>query len=284
MTPLTTQQDPAVVFLLKEDRTVTMTPTFRGRERGGEAGFALILAILALMLLTFLGLTLATTTSTELQIATNYRWGQQALYNAQAGLEAAKVILSNPPVADPSGLTVLPQVRTAGSPWALNATVPVLDPPGPTRDYENAGCDRRGGLSMGYGRVLVDGAGAYQNVSSFGGEQLNGTFTIWVRRGLLVNNAGQFSDSAVNSTAVVTVEGTAPFLFVDADGDGISDNAAFAQANQATRLLETTVTLSTGAGITSCAGLEGQTGMAPQGDNFGCALLDDSSVNVLRNP
>jgi len=51
-------------------------------ERGHERGFALILAILALMLLTFLGLTLATSTSTELRIATNYRWNQQALYNA----------------------------------------------------------------------------------------------------------------------------------------------------------------------------------------------------------
>ena len=57
----------------------------------GEGGFALILAILSLMLLTFLGLTLAATTSTELQIATNYRWSQQALYNAEAGIEAARV-------------------------------------------------------------------------------------------------------------------------------------------------------------------------------------------------
>ena len=34
-------------------------------RRPGEPGFALILAILSLMLLTFLGLTLATTTSTD---------------------------------------------------------------------------------------------------------------------------------------------------------------------------------------------------------------------------
>ena len=69
-------------------------------KRRGERGFALILAILSLMLLTFLGLTLATTTSTELQIATNYRWSQQALYNAEAGLEAARIVLSDPLVAD----------------------------------------------------------------------------------------------------------------------------------------------------------------------------------------
>ena len=63
-------------------------------RRPGERGFALVLAILSLMLLTFLGLTLATTTSTELQIATNYRWSQQALYNAEAGIEAARIILA----------------------------------------------------------------------------------------------------------------------------------------------------------------------------------------------
>ena len=60
----------------------------KNRDRRHEGGFALILAILALMLLTFLGLTLATTTSTELRIATNYRWNTQALYNAEAGIEA----------------------------------------------------------------------------------------------------------------------------------------------------------------------------------------------------
>ena len=264
-----------------------MTPTFRGREGRGESGFALILAILALMLLTFLGLTLATTTSTELQIATNYRWGQQALYNAEAGLEAAKVLLSNPPVADPTGLTVLPQPRTV--PWALNTPAAPLDAAVASRDFENDDCDRRGGggngLGMGYGRVLQDGAGTlYQNVSTFAGQQLDGTFTIWIRRGLVPNPlTGLFLDSTDNNTAVVTVEGTAPYVFVDADGDGIND-LALAQANQAVRVLETTLTLNRGAGVTSCAALEGQTGMAPQGDNFGCALLDDSSVDALRNP
>ena len=44
-----------------------------------ERGFALIVALLALVLLTFLGLTMTLTTSTELQISTNYRWSQQAL-------------------------------------------------------------------------------------------------------------------------------------------------------------------------------------------------------------
>jgi Tfp pilus assembly protein PilX len=41
-----------------------------GRARQ-ESGFALIMALLSLMLLTFLGLTLAVSTSTETQIANN---------------------------------------------------------------------------------------------------------------------------------------------------------------------------------------------------------------------
>ena len=67
----------------------------KSRDHGQEQGFALILAILSLMLLTFLGLTLATTTSTELRIATNYRWNTQALYNAEAGIEAGKRALQS---------------------------------------------------------------------------------------------------------------------------------------------------------------------------------------------
>ena len=65
-----------------------MTKQYRdgsGKGRGSEAGFALISPSSPLMLLTILGLALATTTSTELQIATNYRWSQQALYNAEGG-------------------------------------------------------------------------------------------------------------------------------------------------------------------------------------------------------
>ena len=79
-----------------------------GRGRSRQAGFALILAILSLMLLTFLGLTLAATTSTELQIATNYRWSQQALYNAEAGLEAAKLLLAQIARVDGDFRNILP--------------------------------------------------------------------------------------------------------------------------------------------------------------------------------
>src|SRR5512139_1916849 len=104
-------------------------------RRAGESGFALLLAILSLMLLTFLGLTLAATTSTELQIATNYRWSLQAFYNAEAGIEAGKRVLQNV-----NWRAAMPAAR--GS-WAPPTTTPVPTtnqpvPPfaGATRNFE----------------------------------------------------------------------------------------------------------------------------------------------------
>jgi type IV pilus assembly PilX-like protein len=49
-----------------------------------ERGVALLLALMAVALLSALGLALAATTSTELLIAANYRNGQEALYAADA--------------------------------------------------------------------------------------------------------------------------------------------------------------------------------------------------------
>src|SRR6185436_20908813 len=134
-----------------------------------DSGFALILAILALMLLTFLGLTLATTTSTELQIATNYRWGQQARYNAEAGVEAAKSILRTL-----DWTTVMPNGRgTPLAPTLWNGiTTPTAAGGGavapqsradeggnPSRNFENWDCDMKSN-GLGYGVVLDDGGAA----------------------------------------------------------------------------------------------------------------------------
>lgn len=52
-----------------------------------ERGIALIIALMATMLLTALGVALVMVTSTETQIAANYRDGQEALYAADAGVE-----------------------------------------------------------------------------------------------------------------------------------------------------------------------------------------------------
>jgi hypothetical protein len=242
--------------------------------RGGrpaEAGFALILAILALMLLTFLGLTLAATTSTELQIATNYRWSQQALYNAEAGLEAAKIVLSR--VADSATYwdAVLGPPRAA--PWTA-AAPPAPGPPVNARDYMHSGCQGdRGGV--GYGRVLTELGAPYQDVSNFMGQPLNGAFTIWVRRALSINNLGQYTDDVDGSTVVVTAEGTAPFT-------GAAAGSAFVRANQAVRVLEVRYSLELSESGDACNDRQSaQVGQGPAGDNFNpCAILspDGSSM------
>ena len=271
-------------------------PTSSGR-RGDAAGFALILAILALMLLTFMGLTLATMTSSELQIATNYRWSQQALYNAEAGLEYGKALLRNM-----NWSLVLPSPRQGPPPagtsctarstnfmcWRPNlAFTPALplepapysrpDPHGnPTRNFENSNCDKFG-AGMGYGVVLDDGGAQpapYQNVTTAGAgiPALNGAFTIWVRREVMFNDDGSLSDAPAGSdlTVVLTAEGTAPFT-------GETSNLAMTQTNRSIRVLEATLsrTLST-----PCGTRGGQVGGGPEGSNFSpCDPITGDSLN-----
>jgi hypothetical protein len=239
-----------------EDRSV--------EGRRGERGFALVLAILSLMLLTFLGLTMATTTSTELQIATNYRWSQQALYNAEAGLEAARVVLAG--VADVSAQwqSSLPPARTT---WWDPA--PPTGPAGAVtpglRDFEKWDCDERG-QGMGYGVVLTDLSGVrYENASEYAGQTLNGAFTVWIRRPLLMNNAGQYSeDPAQNSRLVIVSEGVAPYQAPD------TVSPSFTRSHQAVRVLETRFALALATAGEPCGlgAMQGQEGGSPMGENF----------------
>jgi len=230
-------------------------------RRRGERGFALVLAILSLMLLTFLGLTMAATTSTELQIATNYRWSQQALYNAEAGLEAARIVLSG--VADVANgwRAILPTART--TPWAPGSA----PPPGGTavgRDYYKSDCDERGGV--GYGLVLADTTGHYENVSTFHDQTLNGAFTVWVRRPLKVDNAGMYVDDSRDDAMVIVSEGVAPYVYT---GVFAGEANALVRSRQAVRVLETRFTLSLQSrppcGI---GGGQGQEGGSAMGENF----------------
>jgi hypothetical protein len=241
-----------------------------------ERGFALILAILSLMLLTFLGLTLATTTSTELQIATNYRWSQQALANAEAGLEVGRIVLSDPTVADVSAQWsgVLPAVRTSPASWPPtpgSAPAPLETAAG--RDFFHSDCDDRGGI--GFGLVLSDGVTRYEDVSAFAGETINGAFTVWIRRALSVDNAGLFSDDTRNDSLVIVSEGVAPYT---GPGD------AFTQARQAVRVLETRFSLALGTAGEPC-GLgkqQGQEGGSPMGENFNpCANITAGATGTL---
>ena len=259
--------------------------------RDNERGMALILAILALMLLTFLGLTLAATTSTELQIATNYRWSQQAQYNAEAGLEAARIVLSRTAQFTNYWRLQLPAARPGS--WHVGGP-----PPGPLaaavgRDYEMSSavaagnpntntCDSgtaataRGGL--GYGRVITEGSGAtrYENVSTFSGQTLNGAFTIWIRRPLSVDNGGNISDATSDSEAIITSEGVAPY---------IGASTAFTRAQQARRVVEARFALLMPPPGTPCLGSQaGQEGGSPTGENFNpCAPITAGASGSLAN-
>jgi hypothetical protein len=245
------------------------------RQGSSEAGFALILAILSLMLLTFLGLTLATTTSTELQIATNFRWSQQALANAQAGIEAAKMILGTVPTGtDWTG--VVPPLR--GGSWAPTSVAATSSPAGTGRDYERFKCKDRSvtaGQGIGYGLVLNMGGTRYENVSNYMGQPINGAFTLWVRREVLVGTDGTFSeDASVPFTRVVlTVEGVAPY---------VGAQTAFTRANQATRVLEVPLTLVSVSSGKACGQMVGQEGAAPSGENFDtCSTLTAGAAGSL---
>jgi Tfp pilus assembly protein PilV len=252
-----------------------MSDRFHRRE---SRGFALILALLALMLLTFLGLTLATTTSTELQIASNYRWSEQALYNAEAGLEAGRIILRG--ISDWN--TILPSVRTVT--WAgnvnpstkgggANAFFSRPDEWGnPSRNFESWQCDQYGN-GIGQGVVLDDSSTAapYQYKTTIFGRTLTGAFTIWVRRPPCTLDTANLTDyGANNGTCVIAtvptgdddnlimvVEGVAPFR---AGAAGVQGRAV--------RVLEVTLSKATPLSSAQCGTRGGQTGGGPEGANF----------------
>jgi hypothetical protein len=263
---------------LNEEKRNAMAHVKKAETARGESGFALVLAILSLMLLTFLGLTMAATTSTELQIATNYRWSQQALYNAEAGIELGKRYLRQI-----EWQTVLPQARTApvnGGYGGGNCSPPGAEPnrcPQPfleraTRSFENYACDQAATVAaaagyQGYGMVLddVNFAVPFENVSTFLGQSLNGNFTIWIRRPYKITeppplgpDPPQLEDDPRNDRLVLTSEGIAPFT-------GLSAVTTFGQANRAMRILEVTLQrIAPG----DCENRTSQTGSGPLGAGF----------------
>jgi type IV pilus assembly PilX-like protein len=206
-----------VAGVVNEELSV-MESNDRRSAAGGDAGFALILALLALLLLTFLGLTLAVTTSTELQIATNYRWAEQARYVAEAGIEAGKMILRDAPTWE----NILPPPRA--TPWTGIATPAIAGTPQTgIRDYENWDCDKKG-AGMGFGRVLRSGGTTWQYQTVYQARAVNGAFTLWVRRPLWIGPDGTFSDwgraideppappiAQSDDNIILVAEGVAPF-------------------------------------------------------------------------
>jgi Tfp pilus assembly protein PilX len=248
----------------------------RNGQAAGESGFALILAVLALMLLTTLGLALALTTSTELQIATNYRWSQQALYNSEAGVEVAKTILRS---VQPDWTAVIPAARTTT--WT-GLTSPTTAGGGaiapysradalgnPSRNFESWSCDQKGN-GMGYGVVLDDGTASapYQYVSTAIGQNLNGAFTLWARRPLNFNANITLGDYNLdNSNIVLVSEGTAPFT-------GSNITTGFGTANRAVQLMEVSLSRASTVSAGTCSSRSGQVGGGPLGAGFGgCSAI-----------
>ncbi len=237
--------------------------------RRNETGFALVLALLALLLLTFLGLTLATTTSTELQIANNYRWSQQALYNAESGLELAKRYMQE----YTAWQIFVPAPRATADMGTKPAWTSRLGPAGEeNRSFENYLCDTS---AVGYGTVLdiPTFTYAFQNVSTFFGQPVSGSFTVWARRKIDVAATGEVADSVQNDRLILTVEGTAPYAYTAADVAAYS--SAFRR--RAVRVLEVEVRK---VDPSECENsFQGQAGMGALGSNYdACSAVKAEGV------
>ena len=250
------------------------------RTNSRESGFALILALLALVLLTTMGLALSNSTSVELQISSNHRWSESARYNAEAGIEYGKSIL----MAAPSWTAILPVARpqasipdwlpTAWDGAAQAAATGTANFARATRNFENWKCDKKG-YGMGYGVVYDNGgaAGPEEYRSQVGGATLNGAFTLWVRRPVKwsgVNGTGNtLEDYPTDNVLVLVSEGVAPYT-------GANNTNAFAATNRAVYTIETLLTRS-GTTIldqSACSSRQGQAGGSSSGGNTsGCVAL-----------
>lgn len=246
--------------------------TRRTDGRRPEGGFALVLAILTLLMLTFLGLSLALTTSTELQIAHNFKYGQQAYHNAEAGLELAKRLLLKQVWS-----VQLPTARTTPAEMVVGQPMPAWPLARPdiggnaSRNWENADCDTvQGYQGVGNGVVLdhQNFTLPFQNTSTYYTASLNGAFTVWVRRALLVLNNGDVQDDPADRL-VITVEGTAPF--VDAASTG-----AYATRSRAVRIIQAELSMVNPDCENDFAGQSGLSALNPNYD--ACSKLNAKGV------
>lgn len=228
---------------LKKGSTTDSIGALKG-SRIGESGSAFLISILVLFLLTVLGLTLMVSTLTETDIATNYRWGEMAFFNADAALEYGKNVLAgialNPPAGTVDFESVLPQPRGGASGLAMTAP-----PPGGCGDPTAPGCrdDQygiiQGGLNIYIGRVLLDSNGRplqYDfrqptagdirgDLDGDGTPDIQGTATLWVRRPIEGDHdygAPGTSSANRHDRVILTAEGTAPSYEAAGTGGGVS--------------------------------------------------------------
>lgn len=205
-----------------------------------EKGSAFVISILILFVLSVLGMALMLTTTTEKDIAINYRWGEQAFFNADAALEYGKNILGDYLLKNGDFAAILPPARLDAT--VTDSTLPwgaAIPDPG-SCDPSNAGCrdyqyfidhcpPGGGGpcVRVYIGKVLLrpDGTPAQYDfrlpggavagdLDADGNPDLEGTVTLWVRRPIVGTRDYGVSDAinpnGLHDRVILTAEGTAP--------------------------------------------------------------------------
>ena len=222
--------------------------------RRGEEGSAFVISILVLFVLTVLGLAMMLTTTTEKDIAINYRWGEQAFFNADAALEYGKNILANYAIANGNFNAILPPPRDEFQSQVPDETADNCSghPEGGCLpcDPKNAGCrdyqyhidqcpgppgSGTGPCTRIYiGRVLnrQDGtpamydfrapAGTLGDLDGDGNPDIEGSFTLWVRRPMVGKRDYGLMPNENHDRVILTAEGTAPSGFSATAGRPVS--------------------------------------------------------------
>ncbi len=219
-----------------------MQRTTAGLHKGGasQEGSAFVISILVLFVLSVLGMALMLTTTTEKDIAINYRWGEQAFFNADAALEYGKNVLGEYVLRNGDFAAVLPPARddvmvpSSSAPWGDKHPEPgACDPTTPDcRDYQyfvdHCPPGAAGPCVRVYiGKVLrqfdgrrvqydfrLPGGEIAGDVDGDGNADLDGTVTLWVRRPIIGSRDYGVSDgvnpTGLHDRVILTAEGTAP--------------------------------------------------------------------------
>jgi len=205
-----------------------------------DQGSAFVISILVMFVLSVLGMALMLTTSTEKDIAINYRWGEQAFFNADAALEYGKNVLGDWLLRNGDFQAILPPARDdvmvadSSAPWG--SAIPETLCGGPTnpgcRDYQyfmdHCPPGAPGPCVRVYiGKVLerpdrtqvqydfrLPGASVPGDLVGDGDPDLEGTATLWVRRPVVGTRDYGAADGAnpngLHDRVILTAEGTAP--------------------------------------------------------------------------
>jgi hypothetical protein len=221
-----------------------------------DEGSAFVISILVLFVLTVLGLALMLTTTAEKDIAVNYRWGEQAFFNADAALEYGKNVLAAYALVNANFTNILPPARAdatvpdADQPWGVGVPE-VLCNPGTAgcRDHQYF-VDQCPGVALPCTRVYIgrvlrrqDGTlaqwdfrlpvGTAGDLDNDGNQDIEGTYTLWVRRPVIgTRDYGAAGFNEDDGRVILTAEGTAP----NAQGAGAGKPTSLRRLEMSVRL------------------------------------------------